>query len=99
MSEPKTFVLSPQPLLDCGLNDRTVARNFTAAAVHRADASAQNAGTARLQQLAVRGEVGWVIPLGEPLLLPEGEAEQWKPDENDHWVKLMRSLVANQDKE
>jgi hypothetical protein len=45
------------------------------------------------------GNVFWsgmeVIPIGEPLLLPEVEAEQWKPDENDHWVKLMRSLVAN----
>jgi hypothetical protein len=26
---------------------------------------------------------------------PEAEAEQWKPEENDHWVNLMTSLVAN----
>jgi hypothetical protein len=47
------------------------------------------------------GNVFWsgmeVTPIGEPLRLPEAEAESWKPDENDHWVKLMRSLVANQD--
>ena len=37
-----------------------------------------------------------VIPIGEPLLLPEAEAELWKPDESSHWVKLIRSLVAEQ---
>jgi hypothetical protein len=40
-----------------------------------------------------------VTPIGEPLLLPEVEAELWKPDESSHWVKLMRSLVANPDRE
>jgi hypothetical protein len=40
-----------------------------------------------------------VTPIGEPLLMPEAEAEWWKPDENDHWVKLMRSLIATPDKE
>jgi hypothetical protein len=40
-----------------------------------------------------------ITAIGEPLLLPEAEAKQWKPDENDRWVKLMRSLVANPDKE
>jgi hypothetical protein len=49
------------------------------------------------------GNVFWsgmeVTPIGEPLLLPQAETEWWKRDENDHWVKLMRSMAANPDKE
>ena len=39
-----------------------------------------------------------VTSIGEPLLLPEVEADQWKPEESSHWVKLMRSLITNPDK-
>jgi hypothetical protein len=45
------------------------------------------------------GNVFWSGIEVTPLLLPQAEAEGWKPDENDHWVKLMRSLIANPDKE
>ena len=38
-----------------------------------------------------------VTPIGELLLLPEAEAEQWKPDESNHWTVLMRSLGNTRD--
>ena len=33
-----------------------------------------------------------VTAIGEPLLLPDAEAERWKPNEDDHRTKLLRSL-------
>jgi hypothetical protein len=38
-----------------------------------------------------------VKSVGEPLLLPEEEAQQWAPDESSPWTVLIRSLVEGQD--
>jgi hypothetical protein len=60
-------------------------------------------GMSMAQDEKREGKMFWggteVTPIGEPLLMPDPEAEQWKPNEDHHWVKLMRSMVANPDKE
>jgi hypothetical protein len=55
-------------------------RQFTKVAMGMAEDADQN------------GNAFWsgteITPIGEPLLLPEAEAEEWKPDESSHWVSL-----------